>query len=340
MRINQQKIARELQLSPATVSRSLRGSQEINAETRERVLEAARKLGYRFPTPVPAPEESAGKSLGVLIYGAVQNGNFVPQHFLQGMSEAAHKAQVSLVVHYVSTRDRDLLNDPQHQPVALRNGQLSGLLFIRHFPAHILENFAANLPCITLTHYEPSMAIDCVDNDQVLGIGRLMEHLVEHGHRRIGFYGDCGNLSWNQARFTGYLQALVRLGLPYQPEWCLNVGPNPVNEVEAADRIAGLRQEGVTAWVCANDLVGYQLMVQLEERGVSVPRDLSVTGFDAIMPLYGCPQITCVRPQFEEMGASAVRRVLERIREPELPPQRVLLGCDFVAGHTVASPTG
>ena len=113
-----------------------------------------------------------------------------------------------------------------------------------------------------------------------------------------------------------------------------NVYENMLDWDGQADFVQKRMKDGVTGWVTSVDTVGYNLCRRLMDRGVRVPEDLSVTGYDCDEPLYGLPRLTSVRVPFVEMGAYALSRLLERMEEPSLPLTQTLLDCELVVGQS------
>lgn len=93
---------------------------------------------------------------------------------------------------------------------------------------------------------------------------------------------------------------------------------------------------GVTAWVCSTDYAAYTVIEHLQRRGVRVPEDVSVTGFDGIVPPEGLPPVTTVQAPFREIGLAGCRRLLELVQTPFDPPQYTMLGGQLRPGQTVA----
>jgi DNA-binding LacI/PurR family transcriptional regulator len=98
------------------------------------------------------------------------------------------------------------------------------------------------------------------------------------------------------------------------------------------------RRDRVTAWVCAADHQAYQLIADLQARGLRVPDDCSVTGFDGNVPPPGLPALTTLRVTNEDIGASAVARLVSRLLHPTSPRRKILVETAFVPGVTTAAP--
>jgi DNA-binding LacI/PurR family transcriptional regulator len=130
--------------------------------------------------------------------------------------------------------------------------------------------------------------------------------------------------------------------LPYEPALVLNMGDHDrLDNDQLAVRIAELRQQGVTAWVSATDRAAYEVLYRLCEHGVSVPKDVSIVGFDAIETPPGLIRLVSAAPPLREIGATALRRLLTRCHHPASPVRSVLLECAMADGQSVGDgPAG
>ncbi len=342
--VNQKSIAESLNLSVATVSKALSDSVEINAENREKVVNMATKMGYRYTGGSRRKDGAEGKShfVGVLIHS--NPDQWQETAYFAGMSEKCAKLNVSLMLHYFSTADCEQVLDPANQPPVMRDGQLSGLILVNRWPTYIVKELVAKMPCVSIVHRVPEVALDLVGIDNTDGISRLMDHLHGLGHRRIGFFGRCGEITWSRARFGAYTDSLCRLGLEFEPECVCDISlenvedKTPVLDAQVDDVVVQVRR-GVRAWMCANDLVGYLLCRGLMERGFRIPQDVSITGFDYSQnDRLGCPKLTSMAVPFLKIGAEALRRLISRVHHPNRPQYQVRLQCKFVEGMTSAGP--
>jgi DNA-binding LacI/PurR family transcriptional regulator len=239
---------------------------------------------------------------------------------------------VSLVVHRFGPDSEQIL-DPARQPPALRSGLLEGLVLVHRIDPDCVRTLATALPTVLLTHAVQNVRADLVDSDHIGGIARLMDHLHQLGHRRFGFVGRHPSMAYSQARFGSYCQSLSRLGLDHRDNWLINVFDASDFDRQASLAMDAIR-DGVTAFVCANDYTGYEVCRRLMDRGVRVPDDVSMTGFDAATPMYGCPTLTTLRVPFVEMGAAALVQLMARIERASLPALQTLFDCQMVEGKT------
>jgi len=187
------------------------------------------------------------------------------------------------------------------------------------------------------------LGIDAIDTDDDEAFASLVGRLHGAGHSRIGFlswhYPVGGQ--WVERRFSGFSRGLRARGLRLEAGHVLNAGGDAAalscaELSEAALRLT--RESCVTAWVCAADHQAYPLIAFLRARGIRVPQDCSVTGFDGLEPPAGLPRAASARVAHEHIGSSAITRMINRILYPSSPPRRILVGADPVAGETIAAP--
>ncbi|MCI0498282.1 MAG: LacI family transcriptional regulator [Planctomycetales bacterium] len=344
-RINQKDIADNLNLSVATVSKALRGDySDINNETRERVLSMATQLGYTntgshiYPN-FPGEEEAKTCMVGVLILRKLHEWQHT--NYFAGMSEKCAKLNVSLILHYVNEDNCQLILDKEHQPPALRNGELAGLVLVNHWPEEIVTALTSQLPCVSIPHAYKHAKLDIITADETQGMELLAEHLYALGHRKIGFFGNCGSVYQARTRFGAYISTLAQLGLKLDLSNVIDVLPEHLEDKEIAltgqieSAIRRMQQQGVRAWICASDWVGYLLCRGLIDRGYSIPKDVSIVGFDDSEDnTLGCLKLTSVTIPSLRIGAEALRRLINRVRHPVSPPLKVLLPCKLFMAQT------
>lgn len=334
--LNQALIAKQLRVSPGTVSRVLRNRPGIRASTRARVLELAGKLGYvpRFN----GEEEGAvdrRKAIFVGILGQTRNSDFGQDGYMIGLSDASLDLNVSLVTHHVQAAECERILDPRSQPPAMREGMLSGLILVYRWPLEVVRVLSQHFPCVSIVHRYPGLSIDTVDIDHRGGMEMLADHLYGLGHRKIGFWGANSDLSWSRARFAGYVESLERLGLPIDPQAIvrmptdiLETGTGDVNSyVTAAMEIT--RSRGISAWMGSSDWSARALYQGLQSRGIMAPQDVSITGFDGSGEL-----ITSVSVPIPQLGSESLRRLLVRMDNPGEATRSISFGCRFLASKS------
>jgi LacI family transcriptional regulator len=217
-----------------------------------------------------------------------------------------------------------------------------GAILVYPFEQPAVESMLRRGGAVSVLECYSGLAIDVVDTDDEAAVSSLVESLHRAGHTRIGFlswdYPVCGH--WVGRRFSGFARGLGARGLALNRDWVLNVDSGPRMDPESvAERAARLvTQSGVTAFVCAADHQAYPLIQGLQARGIRVPLDCSVTGFDGLEPPPGLPRATSVRVDHEHIGSSALTRMINRIMYPSSPTRKILVNAQSIPGETVAAP--
>jgi DNA-binding LacI/PurR family transcriptional regulator len=339
--VRQAFIARELNLSVATVSKALRGLPEVNRETSRKVMEIARLAGYSANRHcIMSKQKKTGYSLaGVLInsssFSAARTG------YLEGISREAIKKDFSILTHYAQQQECELLSDLDNLPWAMRDKEIiGGLIFIHHWPDNVVKAICREYHCVSIMHEYSHCKADFVGVNNESGIATMMDYLYQEGHRKIGFFGHTKDLSWSRGRFSGYTNSLCKLGLEVNPKWIIEVEANYQNlELQLCwerhlDFVEEQVRLGTTAWMCASDFAGYKLCHGLSARGLRIPDDVAITGFDSNEVSPDGFSLTSVKVQSHEMGAAALRCIRMRAENPEMPRQAVKFDCDFIKGNT------
>jgi len=263
----------------------------------------------------------------------VNDYSMVPEH-LAGMSDAAFQQNASLQVHYVPFKNRERAAEPEFLPSALRDVANCGTVLIHYFPPEVVAQFAATYPCVSLMYDYKLPRMDIVGPNNVDAMGQLLRHLCQRGHRKIAFAGKIRQDSFARIRLAGFLEAIIELGLGFNVEDAFDFSDaNPCDEVFA--HLHRRVRQGVTAIVCCNDPMGFQVISQLNRVGIVTPRDVSVTGFDPVRAPEGLPQLTSIRVPAIQIGVSAVATLFERMRNPGAPAKRVMLDGMMIEGDSV-----
>jgi LacI family transcriptional regulator len=220
---------------------------------------------------------------------------------------------------------------------------LHGTILVYPFAESAVEEVAKGDFAVSVLESYSGLGIDAIDTDDDEAIAALVGRLHGAGHSRIGFlswdYPVGGH--WVERRFNGFAKGLRARGLSLNRDWVLNAG-DPAARLDSAQvaetAALRIREAGVTAWVCAADHQAYPLIRSLQAKGIRVPCDCSVTGFDGLEPPTGLPRVSSASVAHEHVGSSAITRMINRIMYPSSPTRKILVGAQPVAGETIAPP--
>lgn len=348
--ISQRQLAAYLKLSPGTVSRALRNLPGTDVQTQAAVMEAAAKLGYRMPARISDQQtrgngETQSRLIGVLISNGERNSasnapSMIFTRALQGAAEAARELNVSLQVDCVSGDLRDQIHLPAYQSPALREGLVKGLILMGLFSSQTVEELAKQQPCVRL--HDRRVKMDCIAQDDLQASNDLIDYLVQLKHRNIGFMAPASDIqfTFGHARLAGYLESMLVHQLSMKPEWWLGVGESANDNHDALlARAETLTRQGVTAWVCVNDVWGYDLLSHFQKSGIRVPEDVSIVSFDATSAPSGMKRLTSIDWPFEDMGAASVRRLIRRMQNPLMAAGQTIYSGKIIPGETTGPAT-
>ncbi|MDW5325938.1 LacI family DNA-binding transcriptional regulator [Plantactinospora sp. KLBMP9567] len=328
-RITITAIAQEAGVSVPTVSRVLNGRNDVAPQTRERVEELLRRHGYRRRATRPR----AGASLIDLIFNDLDSPWAV--EIIRGVEDVAHASGVGTVVsaiHRRSTSTRQWLQN-------LRTRATDGVILVASDlapPVHA-ELRRLNVPMVLVDPAGvPHLDIPTIGATNWAGGLRATEHLLSLGHRRIGFIAGPPRLLCSRARLDGYRAALDAAGIPLRDE--LIVPGDFYHESGYSGGAALLDlDEPPTAIFASSDQMAFGAYEAVRRRGLRVPDDVSVVGFDDLPEArWASPPLTTVRQPLAEMGLLAARTVLRLAGGEPLDTPRVELSTDLVVRDSSA----
>ncbi|MBE3576322.1 MAG: LacI family DNA-binding transcriptional regulator [Limnochordales bacterium] len=327
-------IARELGVAHSTVSRAIHDDPRISRETKQRVLEAVARLGYRPNAAARGLVSRRMQAVGLVIPGVA---DMFYGRIVDGVDRAAYEAGFGLslyLTHGERRRELDALAQVSERRV-------DGLIVMaRRIPKKVLLDLARqDIPLVLLEPQVLGLGIDSVRVDNRDGAYKAVRYLLDLGHRRIGFIAGPKGQRESQERWQGYRQALAEAGLSYQPEL---VQPGDYTEAGGASAVQRWLQlppaRRPTAIFASNDRSAIGAVTALQAAGVPVPQEISVMGYDDITAAaYSRPAITTMRQPIEEMGATAARLLIDRlVKRREFGYQEVLLKAELVVRESTA----
>lgn len=332
-RATMKDIAEQAGVSVATVSRVLNGRPDVSKKTRELVLQAVRERG---PIAGGARGSRATRTGLVGVTVPVVEYEYYAQ-ILGGISEALYEQQLRLVLcptHYEHVRERTLVE------LLVHDASDGGVLIMpTESPDELLSLHEQGYPFVVIDPREElSPGIPTVSAANVSGAKEAVDHLIALGHRRIAAITGPRELASMEDRYAGYCAALAAAGVLPDPELMHRGNLDVPSGRAAASALLGVANPP-TAIFAFNDNMAVGAVQAALERGLAVPRDLSVVGFDALdASRIVTPALTTVRQPLAEMGRLAVRLLLSVIDEPRNEAMRVELTTALVPGASTAPP--
>jgi LacI family transcriptional regulator len=333
-------IAAQLNLSPATVSNALNRQRGVNTETRERVLSTARTLGYKVDVN---RFETAYKYIRFLIYkkhGLVIMDTPFFSELIQGISSECRKNGYELLVTHVN---KNIDQDYKETISQITNENTMPILLLatEMDPDDIAPFLEINNPLVTLDSYFIGYGLNTVSIENYEAGYRAAEYFIKFGHKRMGFISS--NPVFNNVRFrqNGFRDRLSIDNIELTERDVFMVEPTIEGSYRDMKDILESRREPMpTAIFAFNDIVASGSMRAMEEKGISVPEDISIIGMDN-MPVCQItnPPLTTIGVPKTEMGAEAIRQLLQLVGNEETGTSKTtFLGIDIVERESVVAP--
>jgi len=312
-------IAKEAKVSPSTVSRALEDHPRIGAETKKRIQALAKEMDY-VPSTV-AKSLAANKTWTIGMVLATISDPFMGR-VIEGVEQAAIEAGFNV---FISTSQ----NDRQREIAAikmLQKRRVDGIIVIA---SHLFDQYPrfygrSKVPIVIINEQEPGESMHFVTVDDVHGAQLAVEHLLALGHCRIGYVGVTNRPKSNQHRFKGYQNTLEAGGIAVDPALIFTSHTSEDHAKAGEASLEPLLAARATAVFCYNDTTAMGLLAACHKRGLLVPDNLSVIGFDDIdMAAYTIPPLTTIRQPRFELGRRAMRMMLALLDGQETENQVV-----------------
>jgi LacI family transcriptional regulator len=322
-------VARLAGVSRSTVSFVLNNTPgiKISEETRRRVLEAVKILDYK---PNAIARSLAKQKTEAIAFFVLDIANPVFPNMARGIEDVARHNGYTLLLCNTdgkSLRELRYMNLMLERRVdgvivgALSNEEVSRLARKKNMPLVILEH--PRLP----EH-------DVVYADNIQGSYEAVKYLIELGHTRIAHITINPESIIVRERIEGYKKALEDAKIPFD-ENLLKIFYDQVNEEIAINELFSLPNPP-TAIFAFSDFMAIQIMKILIKRGIRIPQDISIVGFDDTLANLTIPELTTVSQPFYEMGVKAAEVLIERLKNPDLPIQHIKLPTKLVIRDSTA----
>jgi DNA-binding LacI/PurR family transcriptional regulator len=317
-------------VSHQTVSRVINGSTQVREETRERVLDAMRKLDYHANSVARALVTGRSRTLGVITFNTTLYG---PASTLLGLERAAHAEGYSIGIVSLESLERTAVVEAIRR---LRALSVAGIMVVAPHLATTrgLWDLPGDVPVVAVeAGPEDGVAVAAVD--QYDGARLATQHLLDLGHRTVRHIAGPADWLEAQRRIDGWRETLDAAGAkstpPLRGDW------SPLSGYEVGRHLVA--DSDVTAVFVANDQMALGLLRALHEQGRDVPGDVSVVGFDDIPEAeFFTPPLTTVRQDFNEMGRRSLHLLLDQIAAGVRSPTRVTVPAELVERASTAAP--
>jgi len=323
-------------VSIATVSRVLNDRPDVAPETRETVLQVVRQQGFKRGARAGAPAARARTGSIGLTLPNVNDAYFGPM--IYGASEALYEADLRTVIcPTAQEHDREVSLIER----LMRGGSTDGAILIlpEEREDELLSLHRQGYPFVVVDPRDKAPdGIPCVSAMHAVGARQATEHLLTLGHRRIGAIAGVPGWYATEERLLGFRAALSAVGILPAPELIVYSDWQTPRGIEAAEQLLSL-PEPPTAIFGFNDNVAIGALHAAHRRGLSVPDDLAVIGFDdTTLAELVIPRLTTVRQPLAEMGRMGVSLLLRILEGQRIEALRLELSTELVVRESTAPP--
>jgi LacI family transcriptional regulator len=335
-------IARRLNISVTTVSRALAGYSDVAEKTRQRVQQAAREMGYYPNITARQLQKRRTDTLAFIIptHGPRFSDPFFSE-LLAGIGNEAGRHGYALLVSTQSPNG-DSEREEYQQVVHGRRADGAIVVRTRRIDERIRFLCEEGFPFVAFGRTNLDYDFSYVDEDSYAGLSLLTQHLIDLGHHHIGFISPPRDLTFAQFRLAGFHDTLQTNGIALPESLVVEGDLTQSGGVEAARGLLSLDPRP-TAIIACNDLMALGVISAAQKMGLSIPKDLSVGGFDDI-PLaeHAIPALTTVRQPIYEIGQRLSRMLVGLIQHPIEPegdhPPKALLTPELIIRGSCSPP--
>ncbi len=332
-------VAAEAGVSPTTVSHALNdvGTARISEQTRQRVRETADRLGYRASRVARALRTQRTQLVGFLTDHVASSPN--AGAMIVGAQQVLSARDMTMLL----LNSGDTAEEEDRHGETLAQQQVDGVLIAPMFHRRVrIPPAIGHLPIVIANGQSGEPGRPAVAPDEELGGFTAVELLIDAGHRRIGFAQHCDDLPATHGRLAGYRRALAQAGIEFDPDYVALNETDVLGGYESTHRLLDLPTPP-TAIFCFNDRTAMGAYRAVWERGLAVPDDVSIVGFDN-HPLIAdglFPGLTSLELPHFEMGKRAAEKLLAILDDPSAAssmPEVELLPCPPMLRDSVGPP--
>jgi LacI family transcriptional regulator len=322
-------VAERAEVSVNTASRAINNKSDINEETKKRVLQIAKELGYIRNAAAVALRTKKTGTIGVVI---ADNRNPFYAEVLNGMEETARKKNYHIIL---ANTQRDYQKEEEAINLLLAK-RVDGLLItpVQDKDDDIKNLIEANIPFVIVGRDFENIEVDAVYNDEVKGGFLATEYLIKKEHKRIALINGFLHKSPAKGRLEGYKKAINKYRMPLD-ESLVSVGD--INMEDGYERTKQMLEEGLgfTAIFTYNDMMAFGALQAIKEKGLRVPQDIGLVGYDDIpySSLISSP-LTTVKVKKQDLGVESVKLLLSRINGSRKKIKKIMLDVELIIRET------
>lgn len=331
MKLTVKDIAKAANVSPATVSNALNNRKGVSEEIKQNVLKTARELGYTKET---ASDKNTIRLVIFKRHGYVVNDTPFFSSLIEGIEKECRQQGYELLVSHISIMEKDF----REITAGLNNDSASGMLILAtemlREDLDLFSNYRNPIVLLDSCLRDSNINSVLINNEDASF--RATSYLIENGHTEIGYIGSSAFIKNFFYRRQGFLDALHEFKIAVKKEYLISVEPTMEGAYRDMSAYLENNKNLPTAFFADNDTIAFGVMRALKEKGVNIPKDVSIIGFDD-MPFceITSPRLTTVKVFKQEMGSTAVKRLMSLMTEGSGPSQKIQINTELIVRDSV-----
>jgi LacI family transcriptional regulator len=320
-------IARELKISASTVSRALQSNPRISQKTRKLVVSTAENMGYRPNSLASNLRNKRSNTIGIVV---PLINRFFFSSVISGVEEVAFKAGYTVVI----SQSNDLADKEVAIVQSMLANRVDGLIIsIAMQPTnyeHLKIFRKKNIPLVLFDRTVAEIDTNKIVVDDFMSGFHITSHLIDQGYKRIGHMAGPQNLQTYLDRKNGYIDALLKNGIPYDESIVVTNSLNSEDGIQAVKQMMNLSSPP-DAIFCGNDTTALSSMIYLRDKGVRIPADIGIVGFsNEPFSKVVSPSISTIAQPGFLMGQKAAELILSQIEHNEKSFKTLVLPSELV----------
>ncbi|GAA0181596.1 maltose operon transcriptional repressor MalR [Clostridium sediminicola] len=330
MKITIKEVAKESGVSPSTVSRVISDSTRISEETKQRVRDAMKRLGYHPNAIARSLVNKSTKTIGVVMPQSTQIAilnPFYPQA-LSGISAAAHKEDYCIILSTGTTEAEQLISIKE----IVMSGRVDGVIVMYSSVENKILNLLReyNLPILLIGKPLNDDGILFVDNDNVSAAYKVTNELIDRDHKKIGYISGKFEFVVSLDRLDGYRNALTEHGIKFDRDYIVTVDFLKDEGYAAMKQLLKLK-ERPTAIVVTDDSIAFGVIEALKEEKIRIPEQMEIISFNNVpISRFSNPKLTSVDINAYQLGYKSGELLINNINNFELSEKSFIVPTEII----------
>lgn len=326
--VTMKDIAKKLDISTVTVSKALADKDGVGAELKEKIIETAKEMGYRYNIMGKSMREGINYNVGILISDVFLGEYSFYYSLYKDIVMRLTEENYSSMLEIISKNQEKNCELPSY----VESNKVDGIIVIGQIQEKYLEALLnTNIPCVFLDFYNDMDNVENIVSDNIFGGYLMTNHLIKMGHTEIGYVGNILATSSIMDRYLGMYKSLLQHGIVYNEDYLIID-----RDENGFDKEIKLPEIMPTAYVCNCDKTAYRLIQKLKDNSIRVPEDVSVVGFDDyIYSTLAEPKLTTFRIDMEKMAQISVKSIIDKIQNENYTIGRSVISGEIIVRNSV-----